>query len=331
MCELAQDVLLKILIDIKQCCDENNIDYMVGGGTLLGTIRHNGFIPWDDDIDIMMTRENYEKFSEVFLKFLGDKYILAEPLDKQYFSKMPKVYYYIKGDYMNIAIILSGGAGTRLGYAIPKQYIEVGEKAIIQYCLNTFQNNLVVDGIIIVAAQEWQDTIYKWIEEDKISKFFAFADAGSSRQHSIFNALNIINNLKEKSDIKIIIHDAARPNLSNKLICQCFEELNNADGVMPVLSVKDTIYFSEDGKSIAALMNRDKLFAGQAPESFCFEKYYRLHMGLTELELANIRGSSEIAYKNELKIKLIPGDECNYKITTEEDLAKFRLEQEILK
>ena len=84
--------LLKILIDIKQCCDENNIDYMVGGGNLLGTIRHNGFIPWDDDIDIMMTRENYEKFSEVFLKFLGDKYILAEPLDDKYFFKMPKIY-----------------------------------------------------------------------------------------------------------------------------------------------------------------------------------------------------------------------------------------------
>ena len=90
--EELHNALLGMFIDIKDYCDKYNIDYMVGGGTLLGAIRHKGFIPWDDDIDIMMTRENYEKFVLGFNECLGEKYLLAEPLDELYFFKMPKVY-----------------------------------------------------------------------------------------------------------------------------------------------------------------------------------------------------------------------------------------------
>lgn len=88
-----QQELLKMFIDIKNVCDENNIDYMLSGGTCLGAIRHKGFIPWDDDIDIMMLRSEYEKFSKIFVEQYSEKYILAEPLkNKNYFNKMPKVY-----------------------------------------------------------------------------------------------------------------------------------------------------------------------------------------------------------------------------------------------
>lgn len=88
-----QDSLLLMFLDVKKVCDDNDIDYMMSGGTLLGTIRHKGFIPWDDDIDIMMLRSEYEKFKLAFKKTLKDKYILAEPLsDKKYFSKFPKIY-----------------------------------------------------------------------------------------------------------------------------------------------------------------------------------------------------------------------------------------------
>lgn len=90
--EKLQGVLLDMFIDFKSVCDKHNINYMMSGGTLLGTIRHKGFIPWDDDIDVMMVREEYNKFSKIFNKEMGDKYILVEPLAPKYVFKAPKIY-----------------------------------------------------------------------------------------------------------------------------------------------------------------------------------------------------------------------------------------------
>lgn len=71
-----QLVELEILEEIDRICKNNNIDYFISGGTLLGAIRHKGFIPWDDDIDIAMTRKNYNKFTAACLKELNNKYII---------------------------------------------------------------------------------------------------------------------------------------------------------------------------------------------------------------------------------------------------------------
>lgn len=88
-----QGALLEMLKDVKNVFDKYKIDYMMSGGSLLGTIRHQGFIPWDDDIDLMMNRSEYNKFKDVFSNELGEKYILAEPLcDPLYLNKMPKIF-----------------------------------------------------------------------------------------------------------------------------------------------------------------------------------------------------------------------------------------------
>lgn len=229
---------------------------------------------------------------------------------------------------MNIAIILAGGTGSRLGGDIPKQYIKVSGKPIISYGLNKYEVHKQIDGIVIVASEVWQDYIEKWIKKDNLKKFLGFAPAGSSRQHSILNGLMKAKDIGAKENDNVIIHDAARPNVSEDMIAQCIDCLAYYDAVMPVLPVKDTIYLSENGKSITSLLNRDQLYAGQAPESFKFGKYFDIHNGLTEVDLADIRGSSELAYRNCLNIHMIDGDEHNYKITTKEDLIKFVKEME---
>lgn len=229
---------------------------------------------------------------------------------------------------MVVAIILAGGTGTRLGGDIPKQYLEVAGRPVFSYCLERFESHPLVHAIVIVAAKEWHDYISEWTEKGKVSKFLGFAPAGSSRQHSILNGLNKALEGGITDADAVIIHDAARPNVSEKLITECIQGLSEADGVMPVLPVKDTIYLSQTGKKIDSLLERDQLFAGQAPECFNLEKYYAIHTGMSEEELAAVRGSSEIAYNHSLSVAMIPGDEHNYKITTVADLEKFRLEIE---
>lgn len=224
---------------------------------------------------------------------------------------------------MNIAIILSGGVGCRMGKDIPKQYIEVNNQPIILYCLKTFLNNSNIDVIVIGVADEWKDFLVKHIKSLQPNKQVYFTQPGETRQYSIYNALVLIKELGYMDNDVVIIHDAARPLVSHELIDKCLFGCNHADGVMPVIPVKDTIYLSSNAKDIDSLLNRNHLWAGQAPEAFIFGKYLKIHETISREDLLKINGSTEIAYKAGLKIELVEGDFMNFKITTPEDLSNF--------
>ena len=224
---------------------------------------------------------------------------------------------------MKIAIILSGGIGSRMGANIPKQYIEVQGKPIIWYCLRTFIKCSQIDVVIIGRAIEWNDYIVKQLVSLESRVPIYFAEPGETRQYSIYNALLEAQKHGAKQNDIVIIHDAARPLVSEELILRCLDGCDDAEGVLPIIPVKDTLYQSLDGKHISNLLNRSELYAGQAPEAFKFGKYLNLHEQLSREELLTINGSTEIAYKGGLKIKLIKGEEINFKITTHEDLSNF--------
>ncbi len=98
-----QLVLIDMLMDILEVCRNNGVDVFLMGGTALGTVRHKGFIPWDDDIDIGMTREAYERFVLVFEKHLSDRYILNAPnYSGNALSRFPKILK--KDSYMDTGI-----------------------------------------------------------------------------------------------------------------------------------------------------------------------------------------------------------------------------------
>lgn len=229
---------------------------------------------------------------------------------------------------MNIALILSGGTGTRLGSEIPKQYINVGGKLIITYCLETFAKHDMVNGIWIVSSDEWIDSILEDYQSAHLpkEKLLGFSRPGENRQLSILNALEDINSYYKCDDSVepiIIIHDAARPNLSDNFITSCINAMDGFDGVMPVLPMKDTVYYSEDGVSVTSLIDRSKIYAGQAPEVYRLRKYLKANRSLLPDKILGICGSTEPAIIAGLNVALIPGDENNYKITTKADLDKF--------
>lgn len=226
---------------------------------------------------------------------------------------------------MNIALVLSGGTGSRLGSDTPKQYIEVNNKPIIGYCLDVIEKNMLIDKIQIVADKDWWDFVKKYCDKNSITKFVGFSNPGKNRQLSILNGLEDIKEFTAAKDL-VFIHDAARPMLKNKIINDCIRVVSeeNYDGVLPALPMKDTVYYSNNGKMIAKLLDRKCLFAGQTPEVFKFGKYYKANLKLLPDRILEIYGSTEPAILNGMNIAMIDGDEGNFKITTKQDLKKFQ-------
>ena len=140
---------------------------------------------------------------------------------------------------------------------------------------------------------------------------------------SILNGLEGILSYASETDA-VLIHDAARPCLSAKMVTECLGGLKEAEGVLPVLPMKDTVYFSREGQTIDSLLNRNQIYAGQAPEAFHFGKYYDANVRLLPDDILKINGSTEPAIMAGMDVAMIPGDERNFKITTVQDLERFQ-------
>lgn len=247
---------------------------------------------------------------------------------------------------MVTALLLSGGTGTRMGVETPKQYIEVNGKPVIAYCLRTLLSHEGIDAVQIVADGMWRDTILQSVTDmcgmeeygNSVSeeaaegmllsvngsKIRGFSEPGKTRQFSILNGLEDIRSYAADSD-HVLIHDAARPLLPAKQISDCLDAVAAGhDGAIPVLPMKDTVYYSEEGKAVTSLLDRSRIFAGQAPEIFVLGKYYEANRALLPERLLGINGSTEPAVMADMDIAMIPGDEGNFKITTKADLERFR-------
>ena len=228
------------------------------------------------------------------------------------------------------AIVLSGGTGTRLGAGIPKQYLKVGDRRIIEYVLDTICRIEGLCGVAVVVADEWKEIVAEAAASRELR--FVYATPGENRQLSVYQGLLALEELGIGEDDLVLVQDAARPKTGPELIEACFApcETGGYDGAMPVLPMKDTVYMSTDGKSISSLIDRKTVWAGQAPEVFRYGLYRRANEALIvqtpEAPILRINGSSEPAVLAGMKIAMIPGDEENVKITTPADLRRFENE-----
>ncbi len=221
---------------------------------------------------------------------------------------------------MNIALVLAGGTGSRVGGDVPKQYVLAAGKPVISYCMETLTNHEEIDAIQIVADRRWQEFILEHVPKDKLR---GFSPEGENRQMSILHGLEDIRKYASDEDW-VLVHDAARPMVRAEQIHDCLAAAFGHDGVIPVLPMKDTVYSSQDGKTISSLLDRSRIFAGQAPELFRLGVYYKANIRLLPEQIKKINGSTEPAILAGCDMAMIPGEEENFKITTGEDLRRFR-------
>ena len=118
---------------------------------------------------------------------------------------------------MNIAIIIAGGSGQRMGQDIPKQFINVYDKPILIYTLESFQNHPMIDAIELVCKEGWEDIIWAYAKQFNINKLKWIVSGGLTGQESIRNG---VYNLEGKccEDDNIIIHDGIRPLVENSVL-----------------------------------------------------------------------------------------------------------------
>ena len=221
-----------------------------------------------------------------------------------------------------IVLLLSGGIGARVGGSLPKQYIEVNGRMIVSRCIGRVLECGSISGLWIVADESWQEAIAESVPERE--RILGFSAPGQNRALSILNGLRGIRNVCPEDTI-VIVHDAVRPLVSVETLEACINACSQHDGAMPVLPMTDTVYYSDtSGSRVGRLLDRSRIYAGQAPEAFRLGKYLEATERLLPEKILSINGSTEPAILAGMDIAMIPGDKGNFKITTREDLEHYR-------
>ena len=224
---------------------------------------------------------------------------------------------------MNIAVVLAGGSGSRMGMVDrPKQFIDIYGKPVIIHTLEAFEINEKIDAICVVCVKEWQDDLSLWLKEYDIRKVRWIANAGASRQESSLNALDAIKEACGDDDY-VIIHDAARPLISQKIINENIVKVREYGACDTVVPPHDTIIRSVDGDTLDSIPARKELYMGQTPQSFkdsIVRKAYDDYFALPENERPEMTDDCGLVLHSGVKIGMAMGDKLNMKITTMEDL-----------
>ena len=225
----------------------------------------------------------------------------------------------------NIAVVLSGGTGTRMGAEFPKQYMELAGKPVLVHTLEQIQRCGALEGVLVTASPAWTEQILQWRENFALTKLLGVAPAGEDRQLSIRNGLTAAEPFMDSDELSgVIIQDAVRPLASVELLTRLVAELREAPAVMPVLPITDTTYTSQDGQWVSGLLDRSTLFAGQAPEAFRYWPYLALYRDTPDDVLSSMSGSCQLPYREGWRVKMIPGESGNIKITYLNDLQMCR-------
>lgn len=217
------------------------------------------------------------------------------------------------------AVILAGGVGVRLGAGVPKQFVALGGRPILDYSLEAFSGSDLIDEIIVVVAADHRATVANLVADRGHAKVSALVDGGKRRFDSTGSALAHLGS----REAFVLIHDAARPFLPQETIVGCVKALADFDAVATVVESPDTIVRLNDTQdSIEETLERDNLRRLQTPQAFRLEvlnQAFALASNDPDL-LATDDFTLVRRYLPEAAATFIEGSAQTFKITEPEDL-----------
>lgn len=215
-----------------------------------------------------------------------------------------------------IAIIVAAGRGSRAGAGGPKQYRDLGGRAVIARTAEAFLNHPDIDGVRIIIHRD-DRAEYDAAMGDllKHRKILEPVTGGAERQDSVRLGLE---SLADDNPIRVLIHDAARPFIDEKTITRIINALDTADGAIAALPVYDTLKREGAEKKIAATVPREALWRAQTPQGFHFDKILAAHR---DAEGETLTDDAAVAEAAGLSVTLVPGSPDNMKLTQAEDFG----------
>lgn len=226
---------------------------------------------------------------------------------------------------MNVAVIIAGGSGQRMGQDIPKQFISVFDKPILIYTLEGFEHHPQVDAIEVVCLDGWQDVLWAYAKQHGITKLKWVVTGGSSGQESIRNG---VYNLEDKcsADDTVIIHDGIRPLVDEMVLTDVIAKCQKYGNAVTSLPYNEQIFVVDDEISTTKYIPRETLRRVSTPQAY---KFGRLDCAYHEAfeKGIGIHGSS---YTNTMMVELgerlyfAAGSDKNIKLTTPDDLRMFK-------
>jgi 2-C-methyl-D-erythritol 4-phosphate cytidylyltransferase len=218
----------------------------------------------------------------------------------------------------NIAIILAGGTGSRLGGTTSKQLLKVAGKTIIEHTLRVFESCPEIDEIAVVSNPDYVQEIKQIAEQNRYAKLKKVLNGGKERYHSSLSAINAYG---QEKNANLIFHDAVRPLVNHRMISDCITALKQYNAVGTAVNLTDTIIEIENSmiKSVPMRANFRNI---QTPQAFKLETIKRAY----EIAIAdeNFQATDDCGvvfrYLPKEPVFIVEGEQFNIKLTYKQDL-----------
>lgn len=219
----------------------------------------------------------------------------------------------------NIAVVLAGGSGQRFGSALPKQFLPLAGKTVIEHSIGAFELCDDIDEIAVVMNADYLSDMQVIIDRNHWRKVRKLLPGGAERYLSTLAALNAY---EAESAVNLLFHDAARPAVSQRIIQETVNALQTHPAVAVAIPATDTVFeVDEDGKFITSIPARKRLRCAQTPQAFrlpVIREAYRKALQDPQFTSTDDCGVL-LKYCPEVPIFIVSGDTTNIKLTYPED------------